>query len=421
MEKEEASIKETEDFNINTEEKEENNNNPCLLNKINHKPIIMETIYSFSQNRPYMLLHLISNDIQLKSSLKNIFDNAKKVNSLSKELNHNIENYIIFRKLKERIEKKFSELKSEISKFNEKINSAIQKPENELTKEEIKFQKEFDYIKYSLERFFDRDTFIKNFIDKKYILKRNKILELYYSSYKKSENKRIYFPSNYYDYYYTIKKSELFSNYYGMIPKNLEDFFNDKIKEELTNQGNTIKFIFSGASKELLKLISYYDYTINKNSLIENYFQNLLNNKERREFIDNAFYFFCNNIYHVSDFKGIKEILKSEFDKYPYTTKKYKKLLQKDLDNELKKDGYNLYIKNKQQSIISEIMNDSLLKKHLYLQKGKLLSLCFDYMTTLDDLFLYNLPKEENTNEIISNTNNINDSNHNYIDSEYLN
>ena len=397
MEKEEASIKETEDFNINTEEKEENNNNPCLLNKINHKPIIMETIYSFSQNRPYMLFHLISNDIQLKSSLKNIFDNAKKVNTLSKELNHNIENYIIFRKLKERIEMKFSELKSEISKFNEKINSAIQKPENELTKEEIKFQKEFDYIKYSLERFFDRDTFIKNFIDKKYILKRNKILELYYSSYKKSENKRIYFPSNYYDYYYTIKKSELFSNYYGMIPKNLEDFFNDKIKEELTNQGNTIKFIFSGVSKELLKLISYYDYTINKNSLIENYFQNLLNNEERREFIDKAFYYFCNiNNYHL-----IKDILKCEFDKYPYTTKKYKKLLQKDLDNELKKDGYNLYIKNKQQSIISEIMNDSLLKKQLYLQKGKLLSLCFDYMTTLDDLFLYNLPKEENTNEII--------------------
>ena len=85
MEKEEASIKETEDFNINTEEKEKNNNNPCLLNKINHKPIIMETIYSFSLNRPYMLFYLISNDIQLKSSLKNIFDNAKKANTLSKE------------------------------------------------------------------------------------------------------------------------------------------------------------------------------------------------------------------------------------------------------------------------------------------------------------------------------------------------
>ena len=418
MEKEDASIKKAEDLNINTEEE---NNNPCLLNKINHKPIIMETIYSLSLNRPYMLFYLISNDIQLKSCLKNIFDNSKKVNSLSKELNQNIEYYIIFRKLKERIEMKFSELKSKISKFNEKINLVIQKPQNELTKEEIKFQKELDYIQYNLERFYDRDTFIENFIDKKYTSKRNKILELYYSSYKKSKNKKIYFPMRYYDYLNTIKKSEFFSDYYRMVPINLKDFFNDKIKEELTNQVNTIKFIFRGVSKELLKITSYYDYTINKNSLIENYFQNLLNNKERREFIDNVFYFFCNNIYHVSDFKGIKEILKSEFDKYPYITKKFRKLLQKDLDNELKKDRYNSFIKNKQQSIISEIMNDSLLKNHYYVLKGKLLSLCFDYMTTLDDLFLYNLPKEENANEIIIKTNNINESNDNNLDSEYLN
>ena len=113
----------------------------------------------------------------MKSSLKNIFDNAKKVNSLSKELNQNIENYIIFRKLKERIEMKFSELKSEISKFNEKINLVIQKPLNELTKEEIEYQKEFYYINFNLERFYDMDTFIKNFIDKKYISKKNKILD----------------------------------------------------------------------------------------------------------------------------------------------------------------------------------------------------------------------------------------------------
>ena len=103
MEKEEASIKKTEDLNINTEE----NNIPCLLNKINHKPIIMESIYSFSQNRPYILFHLISNDAQLKSSLKNTFDNAKKVNTLSKELNQNIETYITFRKLEESIEVNF--------------------------------------------------------------------------------------------------------------------------------------------------------------------------------------------------------------------------------------------------------------------------------------------------------------------------
>ena len=48
----------------------------------------------------------------------------------------------------------------------------------------------------------------------------------------------------------------------------------------------------------------------------------------------------------------MKEILKNEFEKYPYATKKYRKFMQKDLDNELKNDGYNLYIKNKKKSII---------------------------------------------------------------------
>ena len=233
MEKEDASIKKAEDLNINSEEE---NNNPCLLNKINHKPTIMESIYSFTQIRPYILFHLISNDIQLKSSLKNIFDNAKKVNSLSKELNQNIENYIIFRKLKERIEMKFSELKSIISKFNEKINLVIQKPLNELTKEEIEYQKEFYYINFNLERFYDMDTFIKNFIDKKYILKRNKILELYYSSYKKSKNKEIFFHMrNNYGYCYTISKKEFFANYYEMLPIKFEDFFNKFLMEYQKN------------------------------------------------------------------------------------------------------------------------------------------------------------------------------------------
>ena len=49
-------------------------------------------------------------------------------------------------------------------------------------------------------------------------------------------------------------------------------------------------------------------------------------------------------------------------------------------------------------------MDDSLIKKYYHKHKVKLLSLCFDYMTTLDDLYLYNLPKEEN--EINNNMNN---------------
>ena len=45
MEKEEASIKKTEDLNINTDEEE--NNNPCLFNKINQKQILWNLYIPF--------------------------------------------------------------------------------------------------------------------------------------------------------------------------------------------------------------------------------------------------------------------------------------------------------------------------------------------------------------------------------------
>ena len=144
-----------------------------------------------------------------------------------------------------------------------------------------------------------------------------------------------------------------------------------------------------------------------------------MNKEKKREFIDEVLYFFFVDNFHFSDLKEMKEKLKNEFEKYPYATKKYRKFMQKDLDNELKNDGYNLYIKNKKKSIISKIMNDSFIKNYYNIYKEKLLSLCFDYLTTLDDLYIYNLPKEEN--EITNNINNINESTDNYSDSEYLN
>ena len=44
-------------FNEINKDNEKNYN--CLLTKIGHKPIIMTSIYSFAQSRPYILLHLI--------------------------------------------------------------------------------------------------------------------------------------------------------------------------------------------------------------------------------------------------------------------------------------------------------------------------------------------------------------------------
>ena len=72
--------------NINKIEYSEQNNIITILNSIQHKPLIMEQIYSYTKNRSYILFHLISNDYVLKSSLKKIFDHAQNYNDLSKDL-----------------------------------------------------------------------------------------------------------------------------------------------------------------------------------------------------------------------------------------------------------------------------------------------------------------------------------------------
>ena len=63
--------------------------------KIRHKSIIIEKIYSFVRNRPYIINDLISNSDLLKNSWNNTFKNVKKKNDISNELNQNIRNYII--------------------------------------------------------------------------------------------------------------------------------------------------------------------------------------------------------------------------------------------------------------------------------------------------------------------------------------
>ena len=57
-----------------------------ILNKIKHKPIILESIYSFAFKRPYITLALISSDKSLKLQMKKIFDKSKRINDLSPEL-----------------------------------------------------------------------------------------------------------------------------------------------------------------------------------------------------------------------------------------------------------------------------------------------------------------------------------------------
>ena len=86
-------------MDINSNEKEVKSNekkNISILIKIKHKPIILESIFSFAQNRVFIIIDQISRNKILKSSLKKTFDNSKKNNYLSQEVNTNIEKYIYY-------------------------------------------------------------------------------------------------------------------------------------------------------------------------------------------------------------------------------------------------------------------------------------------------------------------------------------
>ena len=70
-----------------------------ILNKIKHKPLLFEHIFSFAQNRCFIFPYLISNDPILKHSLKKAMEPINKNNKLSYNLNDNITKFICYRLL----------------------------------------------------------------------------------------------------------------------------------------------------------------------------------------------------------------------------------------------------------------------------------------------------------------------------------
>jgi len=69
-----------------------------ILQKINHKPLIIEYIFSFLKNEPYKFFNIIEKDKKLKELLNSLFSNIKRKNILSKEINENIYQIIILKR-----------------------------------------------------------------------------------------------------------------------------------------------------------------------------------------------------------------------------------------------------------------------------------------------------------------------------------
>ena len=66
-----------------------------ILQLINHKPLIVENIFSFIKDEPYKFMHLIEKDEILKNSINKTFSIVKQKNEFSEDLNTNIQLIII--------------------------------------------------------------------------------------------------------------------------------------------------------------------------------------------------------------------------------------------------------------------------------------------------------------------------------------
>ena len=61
-----------------------------ILRKVEHKPIVIEFIFSFIKYNTYIIFELIEKDKILAFSINSFFKSIKKSNNLSKIINYNI-------------------------------------------------------------------------------------------------------------------------------------------------------------------------------------------------------------------------------------------------------------------------------------------------------------------------------------------
>ena len=100
--------------NINIENE---SNYKSILQKINHKPLIIEYIFSFVKAKPYKFLNLIEKDQILKDSINSRFSQVTKNNSFSKEINENIKLILLYKKYQETL-RQYKD--KDIIKFNKR-------------------------------------------------------------------------------------------------------------------------------------------------------------------------------------------------------------------------------------------------------------------------------------------------------------
>ena len=145
-----------------------NNAYILVLNRIKYKPIIIEGIFPFLLNRPYILDNLISKDDILKKKLNQIFSNVKRrSNKLEEEFRKSLEYLLLLRDMKQKINEWFEQIKN--------------KP---LTYKFLKNEINNSFLKYLVTKLkIHNYSIINGFFDNDYILEG--IVKEYYVSLKK--------------------------------------------------------------------------------------------------------------------------------------------------------------------------------------------------------------------------------------------
>ena len=248
----------------------------CILNKIKHKPIILESIFALSKSRPYIIIDLITKDNLLKISLNKVFENTKKRNDLPSELNRSIDEYIIYRNrnIKDNFPYFLKNIKNNISILKENLNGLSKS----LTKDGNKIL-ESQEIEAFLKNIIAVDNknlyigIIEEYIDKHYTKNVRIFLSLYYSAFLKGGRKYYYFFNNYFDnnYNYLNITEEYILNHYETLLERTTSFFNETVMKLLEQTKDNLK------RKIHIEPLTFFEYCLKPNLILYNYLINLKN------------------------------------------------------------------------------------------------------------------------------------------------
>ena len=122
-----------------------------ILSKISNKPLLIENIFPFLDNRPFIFPYLLDKDIYLKKKLNGIFRKMKKNSKLSSEINTYIYKYITYNllfktELSYIFKKKKEETKEDAEDIIEDLNILFKDNDtNNIEKEKDEFNFNYTY------------------------------------------------------------------------------------------------------------------------------------------------------------------------------------------------------------------------------------------------------------------------------------